>query len=181
MKYWILDCDVDNYESLRFNDEIDIELIKSFNGTSKLGTWKPGKVIRMYKRKYSNTPGLASNIPVFDKMALFVLSDFLQGNAEALPLTCDDGCFYAINVVNVCDCINYDRSEFTTFRDGKRIMKFTKYSFDKSKICKCGNIFKLKDEVLKRPFVSDEFRDAVIKNNLTGFKFELVWDSEKDI
>ena len=56
-------------------------------------------------------------------------------------------------------------------------MRFIKYEFIKERVS--GNpIFKIIDEPLKRPFVSDVFRQRVIDNNLKGFKFELVWDSE---
>ena len=41
------------------------------------------------------------------------------------------------------------------------------------------NIFKIVDEPRRGPFVSEEFKEAVEKNKLTGFKFELVWDSEQ--
>lgn len=56
-------------------------------------------------------------------------------------------------------------------------MRFTKYSFIES-IIKNHNIFKIKDEPLKRPFVSDEFKNIVQSSGLIGFKFELAWESE---
>ncbi len=57
-------------------------------------------------------------------------------------------------------------------------MRFIKYVFDEKTIEEM-NLFKIKDESLKRPFVSETFRKRVIDSNLTGFKFELVWDSEE--
>ena len=103
----------------------------------------------------------------------------MVGNAEILPLDCEDGDFFAINVVNVLDCIDYEKSKYKTFRDGKRIMRFIKYAFCEEKLDGV-NLFKIKDGVLKRPFVSEEFRKRVIDNNLIGFKFELAWDSENN-
>lgn len=35
MKVWILDCDVDTYENIMWEKEIDIEFIQSFDGTEK--------------------------------------------------------------------------------------------------------------------------------------------------
>lgn len=178
MKIWILDCDVDTYENLTWKKELDINFVQSFDGMKKLKDWKPVQVKRMYGRTFSNTPGLSPHIPVFDKKAINVLSDLLEGNAEILPLDCEDGFFYAINVINIMDCIDYERSKYKTFRDGKRIMRFVTYVFNEEKI-KGMHLFKIKDEPLKRPFVSDKFRKKVIDNNLTGFKFELAWDSEQ--
>lgn len=179
MKIWILDCDVDNYENLTWKDKIDIDYIQSFDGAAKKENWNPVKVKRMYDREFSNTPGLSPHIPVFDEKAISVLGDLIIGNAEILPIDCENGKFYAINVTNVIDCIDYEKSQFRTFRDGKRIMKFEKYVFIKEKI-EGMNLFKIKDEPLKRPFVSEKFREKVIDNNLIGFKFELAWDSEQN-
>ncbi|MBE5886450.1 MAG: hypothetical protein E7284_08630 [Lachnospiraceae bacterium] len=179
MKIWILDCDVDNYENLTWKKELDIDYIQSFDGAEKIKDWNPMQVKRMYDRVFSNTPGLSPHIPVFDDKAICVLRNLLIGNAEILPLDCEDGSFYAINVINVIDCIDYEKSTYKTFRDGKRIMRFTKYVFKHEKI-KGVNLFKIKDEPLKRPFVSDEFKQTVEKNNLLGFKFKLAWDSEQE-
>lgn len=62
------------------------------------------------------------------------MKDLLTGNAEILALDCEDRAFFAINVTNVLDCIDYTKSEFETFRDGRRIMRFISYAFDPSKI-----------------------------------------------
>ena len=177
MKIWKLDCDVDNYENLMLED-MDLELLHSFDGRSIRDKWEPLNVKRMYNRKFSNTPGLASHIPIFDNIAVEVLKEYLDENVEILPLICDDKMFYAINVVNVQDCIDYSKSKYICFRDGTRIMRFMKYSFDEIKVQNVGHIFKLKDEPLKCPFVSDRFRETVIENKLQGFKFELAWDSD---
>ncbi|RCX13019.1 hypothetical protein DFR58_11976 [Anaerobacterium chartisolvens] len=179
MKIWLLDCDVDNYDNLTWKNDIDIDEVQTFDGRQKLMNWNPVQVKRMYDREFSNSPGLSSHIPIFDKKAVDTLKDLLIGNAEILQLDCEGWEFYAINVIKVLDCIDYDKSEYKTFRDGKRIMRFIKYAFDISKV-KNEHLFKIVDEPLRRPFVSDEFRNRILENNLTGFKFELVWDSDKN-
>lgn len=163
---------------MTWKGECNIDYIKSFDGTRKSIDWKPPQIKRIYDREFSNTPGIVSHIPIFDKKAISILNDLLKDNTEILPTICEDGNFYLINVIKVLDCIDYDKSKFKTFRDGKRIMKFTNYVFKKDKI-EGVDIFKIKDEPLKRPFVTDRFRQRVIDNSLTGFKFELVWDSEQ--
>lgn len=177
MRIWILDCDVDKYENLTWKNGIQIDEVQTYDGREKLKNWKPMPVKRMYERPFSNSPGLSPHIPVFDGDAIEVLSELISKDAEILPLDCDAGAFYAINVTRVLDCVEYERARYKMFRDVKRIMRFEKYAFDGSKI---GNaqIFKIVDEPLKRPFVSDEFRNKVIDNNLVGFIFKLAWDSE---
>ena len=88
--------------------------------------------------------------------------------------------YYAINVTTVLDVIDYSKSRYITFDDGKKIMVFEKYAF---KLCDeliRSNIFKIIDETRGEAFVSDRFKESVEKNNLTGFRFELVWDSERE-
>ncbi|MBE5951418.1 MAG: hypothetical protein E7260_07450 [Lachnospiraceae bacterium] len=177
MKIWILDCDVNEYENLLWEEELNLDEIRSFDGRKKEQDWRPIKVKCMYGRKKGNTFGFSAHIPVFDKTAVNVLSDFLEGNAEILPLESEDGEFYSINITNILDCIDYENSIFKTFRDGKTIMRFIKYEFVESKVCN-QHLFKICDGKLRRPFVSDEFRTRVIESGLLGFKFELAWDSE---
>lgn len=183
MKIWILDCDVNYFENLAWGkdeNDIDLNFIKSFDGTPKEKEWKPLEFKCMYhNRKFANTLGLSAHIPVFDKNAVNELRDYLEGNAEILPISCEGKKFYIINVTNVMDCIDYEASEYKTFRDGVRIMRFTKYAFLRDKI-ENVHIFKIKDEPLRSPFVSDAFRQKILDSNLIGFKFELVWDSDEN-
>lgn len=179
MKIWKLVFEVDEYDNLITEKELSIEEIQSFDGSSKLSNWEPLKVIRMEPEKkleLSNAPGFI--IPVLDKKGLDVLLPLIEKEVEVLPLVCDEKDFYGINVTNVSDCIDYENSKYKLFSDGKRIMKFTKYSFIEDKV-RGMNIFKIVDEPRRRAFVSDEFRNAVLKVGLTGFKFKLVWDSEQ--
>lgn len=182
LRIWKLGRDVDNFESLAWgNDEHDVDLsyIQSFNGASKEKNWIPLHLKRMGDNvEFSNTPGLSAHIPVFDKKAVDIMRDYLIGNAEILPIFCEDREFFVINVTSVLDCIDYEASEYKTFSDGVRIMRFVKYAFVEDKI-KNVHIFKIKDEPLRSPFVSDAFRQKILDSDLTGFKFELVWDSNE--
>lgn len=182
MKIWKLGRDVDNYESLAWGDDeydIDLNFIQSFNGTSKEKDWIPIQLKRMSDdTEFSNTPSLSAHIPVFDKKAVDILREYLIGNAEILPIFCGDKEFFAINVISVLDCIDYETSEYKTFRDGVRIMRFIKYAFIEEKI-ENVHLFKIKDEPLKSPFVSDAFRKKILDSDLKGFRFELVWDSDE--
>lgn len=56
-------------------------------------------------------------------------------------------------------------------------MVFEKYAFIKEKVID-QDLFKVREETVKRPFVSDAFRETVINSGLTGFSFELVWKCE---
>lgn len=180
MKIWHLDFEVDEYDSLETVKEFDLDERQSYDGRSKLEGWKPIAVKKMAGRELSNVPGYSSYIPVFDRAAMEIVEDLIKENCEVLPLICADGEFYIINVTTVLDAIDYSKSKFKRFSTSNRIMRFIKYEFIKEKV-EGQHIFKIIDEPLRRPFVSDEFRQRVLESNLKGFKFELVWDSEAEV
>lgn len=94
-----------------------------------------------------------------------------------MPLKNSEKEFYLINIIRVIDCIDYEKSVVKLFSDGT-IMCFKKYAFIESKVSGL-DLFKIKDEPVRMPFVSDEFKNAVDAAGLEGFKFKLVWDSEE--
>ena len=75
--------------------------------------------------------------------------------------------------------IDYAKSRFKTFSDGKRIMAFQRYAFKDNDLLKKYNIFKIIDEPRRYAFVSDLFKQVVEENDLKGFVFKMVWDSMK--
>ena len=178
MKIWHLGADVNNFDNLIPVKEKDWSLLR-FDGTKLSDTWQPIAVRIIEEQKKSDTPGLSAGIPVLSSKAVEVLKNLMGNKVEILPLRCRRGEYYAINVLDVLDCVNYKNSEFKRFENSGRIMRFIKYSFNPN--CVEGKqIFKIIDEPVRRPFVSDEFRNKVLDSELVGFKFELVWDSESE-
>ena len=179
MKIWQLNFELDEYDNLMPIKAFTIEEIQSFDGRSHLNQWKPIPVKRMEPDKglkLSDAPGFA--FPVFSRRALQCLKPIISKNVEILPLDFDEQEYYGINVITVLDAIDYEKSIYKTYRDGKRIMAFKKYAFV-SDIIKGNAIFKISDEKTRYAFVSDEFKQIVENNYLLGFKFRLVWDSEE--
>ncbi len=181
MKIWKLDFEVDVYDNLMPVKKISIDELRTFDGRPKKSEWKVIEVVRMEperKLPWGNAPGFHSHIPAFDRKAVEVLQKFLVNSAEILPLKNSEKDFYAINVIRVVDCIDYEKSAVKLFSDGG-IMRFKKYAFIESKI-RGLDLFKIKDEPRRKPFVSDEFKNAVEAAGLEGFEFILAWDSEAE-
>lgn len=179
MKIWKLRFEVDEYDNLMPVRAFTADEIQAFDGRKHKKRWKPLPVTRMDPEKgleLGDAPGFT--IPVFSKKALDILRPLIQDSVEELKLQFDEGEYYGINVISVLDVIDYDKSEYRKYSDGKRIMVFHKYVFRDVKEIRKHHIFKIMDEPTRWAFVSDEFKETVEKNNLTGFKFELVWDSE---
>lgn len=180
MKIWKLKSEVDKYDNLEPVKDFSLEEYWRFDGHELKSSWKPLAVQRMEPKKklpLSDAPGFT--IPVFSKKALEILQMYLQDSAEILDLVFDEGDYYGINVIAVLDVVDYERATYINFNNSNRIMVFTKYAFRECDELKKHNIFKIVDEPRRGPFVSEEFKEAVEKNKLTGFKFELVWDSEQ--
>lgn len=180
MKIWQLNFELDKYDNLIPTREFTVEEIQAFNGRSDLKPWKPIKVKRMEPEKgleLSDAPGFT--FPVFSRRALNCLESLINKNVEILPLDFDEKEYLGINIITVLDAIDYENSIYKTYRDGKRIMAFKKYAFLPN-VIKNVSIFKISDEKTRYAFVSDEFKQTVEINNLTGYKFKLVWDSEQE-
>jgi hypothetical protein len=128
------------------------------------------------KKELGDAPCFTS--PVLSKKAVKCLKPLISENVEILPLKFKEGKYFAVNIITVLDAIDYEKSEYITFSDKKRIMLFDKYVFIEEKVANIP-IFKIVDEKRRDGFVSDEFKRIVEKNNLRGFKFVLVWDSEE--
>lgn len=181
MKVWQLNFELDEYDNLAPVKEFTVEEIQSFDGREHLKKWEPIKVKRMEPEKkleLSDAPGFM--IPVFSERALDCLGKLISKDVEILPLDFEEKNYFGINVITVLEAIDYEKSIYKMFRDGKRIMAFKKYAFI-ANVLQGVSIFKIIDEKTKYAFITDEFKEVVEKNNLSGFKFKLVWDSEKEI
>ena len=180
MKIWQLNFEVDSFDNFIPEKEFSADELQSFDGRTQKANWIPLKVKRMEPEKglaLSDAPGFT--IPVFSMKALNIIESIICESSEKLELITDEGEYYGINVTAVLDVIDYSKSEYRTFSDGKRIMAFKKYAFLQQPELIKHDIFKIIDEPTRRSFVSDKFKNMIEENGLTGFKFKLVWDSEE--
>ena len=179
MKIWELNFEVDEYDWLVSDPPFTFEERHSFDGRRHLKTWKKVLVKRTEPEKQlelGDAPRFT--LPVLSKRALRYLKPLIKENTEVLPLKFNESKYFALNIITVLDAIDYEKSVYTTFSDKKKIMLFDKYAFIEEKISNIP-IFKIVDEPRGNGFVSDEFKRMVEDNDLLGFKFVLVWDSEE--
>lgn len=108
---------------------------------------------------------------ILNEYAFNILYPYLKGHVQIFKIKNQDGLFYVINVTDVIDCLNYDKSEIKRFQSTGRVMKVIKYSFIKSKL-KNAVIFKLPEFVKAHSYVTEEFKNIAEENNIKGFKFE---------
>jgi hypothetical protein len=180
MKIWKLTADVNNYDSMMADDSNYDYTEVTLDGTSRADGWEPVKLKRMYGKglPLSDFPHYYGD-PIMSEKAINVLAPIIKDSVEYLPMMFDEKNYTMVNVIKVVNVVDYDKAVYKTFSDGKRILAFRKYIF---RICDDllnNDIFKLVDEPRRAPFVSDRFKKYVEDNNLTGFEFELVWDSDE--
>jgi len=184
MKIWELKTDPNNNGALIIpNDEEREKLLFDyiFEGKSISERWQPIKVegFEVEEGKGNDTLSFSAGIPAVSEKAVFVLADLLKEVTEILPLDYRKEKYYAINVVQVIDCINYEKAECIRFKNSDDVMDFKKYAF-KPELVKDKHIFKIPEHPRAYVLVSDEFRKCVLDSGLEGFDFEELWDSEKE-
>lgn len=181
MKIWKLETDANNYDYFTIpNDEERKKVLFDycFDGRHIADRWKPIKVEVIEESKRSDTPTFGGGRPVLSENAVLILGDLIKGVTEILPLDYSKEKYYVINVVDVVDCIDYEKTKCKMFENSNRVMRFIEYAF-KANAVKGKHIFKIPEHPKSEVFISDEFRDRVLNNGLEGFAFLELWDSEK--
>ncbi|MFQ3616502.1 MAG: DUF1629 domain-containing protein [Cyanobacteriota bacterium] len=107
--------------------------------------------------------------------AVEVLSPLIGTAAELLPLDCEEGAFYLLNVLLVLDCFDRERAEIVYREDGS-IRTVRRYAFQAG--CLDGkHIFRLPSHNYSRIYISQTFKDTAEQNGLKGLTFELApWE-----
>ena len=88
----------------------------------------------------------------------------MRGRIQALRLKNQEDIFYVINVIEVVDCLDYDRSKIKRYPSFNRVMDVIQYVFVKSKL-RDKIIFKLPEFVNRKIYVTEEFKKAIEEND----------------
>lgn len=175
MKVYILD-NVDSF--LTVANKADIRLIRGrFIGSSLANDWKPFEMIEVEENGQKYDMSKFALNPIFSEAAVHKLFEMLKGKAEILPYSHSKDKYYAINVTNLIDCIDVRNS---VIDKDTVVPEITKFAFIEHLI-EQETIFKIPQYKATHVFVTNRFRDYVIESNLTGFKFNEVWNSESTI
>ncbi|OPH60462.1 hypothetical protein BC351_18410 [Paenibacillus ferrarius] len=175
MKILKLSYDVENYEGFEVANG-DWSIVDKIDGKPLIQEWSPIEL-----KLFDEPQKLRSDIPyfvgapVFSKKAVELLGSLINNSVEILPIKFDREEYYIINVVNLLNCIDFEKSEVVKFRSG-RIMKFKKYEFI-ADVVSNEHIFKIAEMPQHSVFVSEEFRNVVLASNLSGILFEEVWSN----
>ncbi len=179
MNVFALRPDCNRYQNLVCTSEKDWTILRQFDQGRLIESWTPLSVEVLRDNKFnrnlppSDFPRLVAAILVFSPRAVNILRGMLEENGEILPLSCNEGEYYAFNVTTFVDALDESNSEVKRFKDGG-IMRVLRYVFFPDKL-RGASIFKI-PQFPRQVFVTDKFRKVVIDNKLLGFEFVDLWE-----
>lgn len=153
-----------------------------------LSEWQPVACYVSYKDEETGKKYVRADIPAetnghmfFNRRAKEALTDFVAPYGQFLPLECKEDELYILNVFNVVDCLDMEKSDIflrerLDLSDPRPLID--KYVFFEDKVDK-NDLFRLPYKNHTDIFFTQNFIKEVEKHDLTGFEYRLLWDSEK--
>ncbi|WP_379135730.1 imm11 family protein [Paenibacillus sp. sgz500958] len=151
-------------------------LFPRFKGISKIEGWWPIKLETLHRNTHTDFPYFTSGKPLVSEKVKSILEPYIKDEVEFLPLDHDEINLFLMNVTNILDCVDWERSDAEWFE--KYFMRFKKLRFDFTKIPLNTYIFKIKETAGSTVFVTEAFRKLIENHNLQGLDFSEVYDSE---
>lgn len=115
-------------------------------------------------------------VPAISQSARTVLENQLGDLVQILPLeTGKLGKYYILNIINVLDCLDKQKSEISYLSpSSERIFEIKKWIFNGSLNNENSKIFIIKNQLGERIYINDDIKKTIENNNLTGFLFKEV-------
>ncbi|GGG62472.1 imm11 family protein [Paenibacillus radicis (ex Gao et al. 2016)] len=174
MKVWELESDHRSFSFNLTNFDEDMEQVDSLLEGVYVPEWSPLRMEVVRKGRKSDLPIFFPGLLVFSKKSVDILDNYINKYVQYLSI--DNNDHVLVNITNIADCVNYDRS--TSFKDRHgEFAGFDKLYFMEDKL-EDQYIFKIKEHVKSNIYVTDKFRDLVLQSKLKGFCFIEIWDSE---
>ena len=150
-------------------------------------TWQPLHV--QYSRHNSNLrivdlSTIQDNLFVIPQHILEnKVGDILKQHGELLPLESKDGTFYLYHVTTVLnDALDVENSYIQWLNENRSEMTGIQIYAFFEKHLRNAMIFKLPlygtDRLQSRCFATEQFKTIVEQNKISGWQFDLIWDSE---
>jgi hypothetical protein len=100
--------------------------------------------------------------------------DLLRQFAELLPLDCPDGRYFAVNVTNVLDALDSEKSECVYFPNSERIIRVARYAL-RGELIPTTGVFKISQQ-LRGAVLITEAAAQVLSDAGTGLSIQLAWE-----
>lgn len=185
MAIWTVETDTD-FTSFYFPLEDEkiffIDLVKNYFEESKpvKENWHHIHMLRDEPMKHPDFFEIdGTDVIAISQKAVDSIHSFLNDTLELLPIETDAGRYYALNVLDIVDCLNKEDSEFVVTKNGV-IVNYSLLEFDEEKLGDSA-FFKI-PELPYCIFISDDIEGLCEENYLQGLVFDtesnLVWYPE---
>ncbi|WP_440115814.1 imm11 family protein [Paenibacillus sp. QZ-Y1] len=150
-----------------------------FHGQSKIKGWTTISLETLYKKSYKDFPKYHIGKPVVSKRVKEMMEkeSLLTSEVEFLPITNDNMELFILNVTNILDCVDYNRSGIDRFKDGSWF-RFNKLVFDPAKIPDGTCMFKINETPGVQVFITDKFKEWIEEHKFKGLNFSVIYDSD---
>lgn len=163
---------------MKNRDALSSHPIRSdFKGQNLARDWQPAEMQTYKRRKFNEFPYLIPEKPIVSEKVMQILKPHTPTEVEFLPLLHNEFELYLMNVTNILDCVDWQRSEAKWLYE-KYFMRFNKLVFDFAKIPKDTYLFKTEELATTKVFVTELFRGLIEEHQLPGLDFSVVYDSE---
>ena len=172
MKIYRYIADADNYNCL-YTESINSERKNGIGrGQSLQDGWSPLSVEDDLEGDAGNFPALTDPIPVLTENTWKILEPYLKNSVEALELVSKNAKYYALNVLDIVDALDLNKSEIS-YRSSGRVSSIQKFVFFPEKIAS-KLMFKVPQTKGLDVYVSDEFKKIVEQEGLKGLDFSKI-------
>lgn len=181
MKIFVIKSDAENYRWLEYKGNW-FDFFSNLLDSNPLGVFEhtiEWKTIRDKKDlPIGDFP--CFSVPAISQKAKYVLEKHFEGLVEIFPFAPNKkyGQFYFMNITNLLDSLDLEKSELKFALDGKRIMRIKRYVFQEKILEMNTNVFKLQNKKRGEIFVNEITKQLIEDAGLEGFIFTQVWDSE---
>jgi len=185
VKVYEVVTEVDDYKSLlAADDSVHESNLLAFDGSSKVGDWTDP-----LEAELDGLDGLDPDIYSMDagnlvltKRSLATLHPKLSSNCEFLPIYWGNENGNLINVIGYVDCLDKQKTEWYIDEDSGKKLYVERYGFVKDRLPNL-NLFKIEESsfillTVDREDGTENLKSIVEENQLTGLRFELLWESK---
>ena len=179
MKIYELDIDVDNFRTCFIKEtSLGKKELRSLNKGVPVSLGD-NTINFVFDKECNNPIGnvyLCWDMRAFlvDKVFYDLFSKIEDSNIQFIELQDN---FYLFNNLTVIDALDVEKTEFKTFED--IIIGVEKPAFLKQQYPFLFQVIEPTGFVVRDYYVTDEFKKIIEDNNIKGFLFKELWDSEK--
>ena len=180
MKYWRMRTEKEkNIHYIGIDEENQEKLFPYlFGGERYLDVWDSSVTICINEKKnnieYSDVPMFATQFFIVNEKMLNLLLEYAESEFEILHINCQEGNYVLINVIEMVDCIDMEKSIYKVWKGApSEIKSYEKIYLMKEKLVG-KNLFRAKHTSESFFLCSEKLKNEIENRGIIGLNFELI-------